>query len=176
MQRKQLKNVNYRSCNSQRKVHGNVQSCPAWPTGRLPSFLLKEYQDSTHSLWDCISWQQALFYDGSQHKITPFWKTNVCFTVISAKTNPLFSKGWRGEGKALFCCSFPLLLPTSSLFLIPHPWLLLYLLGLISFSWCLKILYGSNLQAICCWLVSFHIAFSSLISGLACPSPLNPKR
>lgn len=85
---------------------------PSMALSGLPSFLLQGTNFPTHSVMRFYFMSAQLWlYDGSQHKIA-FSKQKICLRVISAKTNPLFSKreGRRGGGPLLFLplpASFP---------------------------------------------------------------------
>ena len=151
-------------------MHGLCAIMPSMALSGLPSFLLQDIEIPTHPImrFYCMA-AELWFYDGSQHKIAPFWKQKFALQTFQLKQIHFLARGRRGEGEALFVA--PSSLPTKPSPLTFSNTLHILdvcspLLGLISFSWCLKILYQFQ-SSKCLLLICFipycfaHIWFLS---------------
>ena len=142
-------------------MHGLCAIMPSMALSGLPSFLLQDIEIPTHPImrFYCMA-AELWFYDGSQHKIAPFWKQKFALQTFQLKQIHFLARGRRGEGEALFVA--PSSLPTKPSPLTFSNTLHILdvcspLLGLISFSWCLKILY--QFQSSKCLLLTCFIPY-----------------
>ena len=140
-------------------MHGLCAVTPSMALGGLPSFILQDIRIPPHPIMRFYFMAAELwFYDGSQHKIAPFWKQKFALLSFQLKQIHFLARGRRGEGQGLFAAPSSLHTKPSPLTFSNTLHILDFcspLLGLISFSWCLRILY--RLQSSKCLLLIFLI-------------------